>query len=212
MTEILVVDDDPVAREIMTAALEAAGYDVREATNGADGIALARKCRPAVVVTDLMMPQKEGVEVIMELRQRDPEIAILAVSGVAGNDIYLHVARELGANAVLQKPFTFDRLIAVVSELVAARQIGKAEPYAAADPYEHRKSANEIQTKIMAAMRELDPRPLTSAEVAARLEGFAPAQQVALNMRAMAVDGRLELLGEGSEAKSYRLGHAAFAA
>jgi DNA-binding response OmpR family regulator len=212
MAEVLVIDDDAVSREVMTAALETAGHHVREAQNGADGIALARKYQPAVVVTDLMMPEKEGVEVIMELRQRDPEIAILAVSGVAGNDLYLHVARELGADAVLRKPFEFDALIEAVSELLnVARQTHGTDSYAG-DLHRHRKSANEVQRKILEVMHNLDPRPLTNSEMASRLEGFAPAQQIAMNMRAMAVDGRLKLVGEGSETKCYRLPQDEFAA
>ena len=203
IAEILIIDDDEVTREIMTAALEAAGHHVREAQNGADGIALARKYDPDVVVTDLMMPEKEGVEVIMELRQRDPDIAILAVSGMARNDLYLHVARELGADAVLEKPFRFGSLVGAVSALLnGSRHTAKADENGGADLYEHRKSANVVQNKILSVMQELDPRPLTNAEMAARLEAFAPAQQIAINMRAMAVDGRLELIDEGTDGGS----------
>ena len=201
MADILVIDDDAVSREIMIATLETAGHRVREAENGANGIALARKYQPAVVVTDLMMPEKEGVEVIMELRQKEPHIAILAVSGVAGNDLYLHVARELGADAVLRKPFEFDALIEAVSELLnQARQTHETDSYTR-NLHRHGKSANEVQSKILAVMQDLDPRPLTNSEMASRLEGFAPAEQVAINMRAMAVDGRLRLVGEGSETR-----------
>jgi DNA-binding response OmpR family regulator len=163
-------------------------------------------------VTDLMMPEKEGVEVIMELRQKEPHIAILAVSGVAGNDLYLHVARELGADAVLRKPFEFDALIEAVSELLnQVRQTHETDS-CTGNHHRHGKSANEVQSKILAVMHDLDPRPLTNTEMASRLEGFAPAEQVAINMRAMAVDGRLKLVGEGAETKCYRLPQDEFAA
>jgi DNA-binding response OmpR family regulator len=217
MAEILIIDDDAVTREIMTAALEVAGHHVREAQNGADGIALVRKYHPALVVTDLMMPEKEGVEVIMELRQREPDIAILAVSGVPGNDLYLHVARELGADAVLQKPVSFDRLVGVVSELLnGMRHIADTDAKGDVDLDERRRFATEIQNSILAVMRDLEPQPLTNAEMAAKLEGFAPAHEIAINMRAMAVDGRLESVLErsasGSETRRYRLRQRAFAA
>jgi CheY-like chemotaxis protein len=118
MAEILIIDDDPGALEVMTAALQSAGHRVREAGDGIGGLALFRQHRPEIVVTDMVMPGKEGVEVIRQLRREDPNIAILAVSGVVNSRFYLHVATQFGADAILAKPFRPDDLIDAVSELL----------------------------------------------------------------------------------------------
>lgn len=105
--QVLVIDDDPVARATMSAILQDDGYTVTCAVDGKQGLNEFRKCRPDVVVTDIIMPEKEGIETILALRAMWPEGPIIAVSGggrIQSAD-FLKMARALGASAVLAKPF-----------------------------------------------------------------------------------------------------------
>jgi DNA-binding response OmpR family regulator len=122
MAEILIIDDDHDVRDVMKVALSAAGHQVREASDGVQGLALVRKYHPALVVTDIVMPEKDGIEIIRELRWRVPNVAILAVSGAVENALYLRVAKQLGAGGVLAKPFRLDDLVVAVSDLLSGSQ------------------------------------------------------------------------------------------
>jgi len=118
---ILVIDDDEAMRSTVRKILEREGYEVREARDGQEGLRLFRE-RPAdVVVTDLIMPGKEGMETIVELREEAPDARILVVSG-AGTmllDSTLSDAEAIGADASLPKPFTVDQLRKAVAALLA---------------------------------------------------------------------------------------------
>ena len=120
MANILIIDDDDALRRIMRRILERAGHEVREAADGELGLALHRERAADVVVTDLIMPQKEGIETIMELREGDPDVKILAVSGggVVDPEGPLTDARYLGADASLSKPFSVEDLQEAVSQLL----------------------------------------------------------------------------------------------
>lgn len=99
--------------------LEAAGYYVRQACDGGAGLELFDQHRPELVVTDVLMPNKEGIETTLELRRRDPMVRIVAMTGGGGIDAgsILDIARKLGTNAVLRKPFTKADLMANVRAL-----------------------------------------------------------------------------------------------
>ena len=116
---ILVVDDNEDLRSTIQALLQADGFDVRVAADGEAALAM-HQARPAdVVVTDLFMPDKDGIETIIELRKLSPLVKIVAISGwtsAQGSD-YLQVAREIGAAVTLQKPFDPQELSRVVREL-----------------------------------------------------------------------------------------------
>jgi CheY-like chemotaxis protein len=118
MADILVIDDHPSDRYIMAEALKRVGHRVRQANNGAEGLALCRNHLPALVVTDIVMAAKDGIETIRELRQIAPNIPILAVSGTEHAAVYLNAVTLLGANAVLAKPFSFDALVRTVTSLL----------------------------------------------------------------------------------------------
>jgi CheY-like chemotaxis protein len=118
MAEILVIDDHAGDRHIMTEALTCAGHRVREAQDGVEGVASCRKQLPSLVVTDIVMAGKDGIETIRELRQFAPNIPILAVSGAEHSAFYLGAVALLGADAVLPKPLRFDELIATVERLL----------------------------------------------------------------------------------------------
>lgn len=115
MNHILLVDDDARFRKIIAKTLSTAGYDVVEARNGSDGIAAARHSRPALVITDLVMPEKEGIETIRELRREHPGLPIIAMSGyTVSSNFYLQAATKLGADTSLAKPFGSDELLTAV--------------------------------------------------------------------------------------------------
>ena len=118
---ILVVDDNADLRSTIQALLQADGFDVVVAGDGEAALA-AHQSRPAdVVITDLFMPDKDGIETIVELKKISPKVKILAISGwtsTQGSD-YLRVAREIGAAATLQKPFDPQELSRVVRQLAA---------------------------------------------------------------------------------------------
>jgi DNA-binding response OmpR family regulator len=118
---ILVVDDNADLRNTIQALLQADGFDVAVAGNGQAAIDL-HQSRPAdVVITDLFMPDKDGIETIVELRKLSPQLKIVAISGwtsTQGSD-YLQVAREIGATVTLQKPFDPQELSRVVRQLAA---------------------------------------------------------------------------------------------
>lgn len=123
MATIVVIDDDPALRAIMRKVLERSGHSVLEAENGVKGIDLVEKVRPDMVITDLVMPEKEGIETIMELRERFQELPIVAVSGAEGGAEGgpLVDARLFGADAILAKPFSVADFLRVVDKALAPR-------------------------------------------------------------------------------------------
>ena len=118
MARILVIDDDELVRATVKAALELAAHEVVLANNGHQGVAVVDRGGVDLVVTDIIMPEKEGIETIIELRQRDPNIKIIAISGGGrtSNQIFLDVAKKFGAIDVLAKPFAPKQLLASVEK------------------------------------------------------------------------------------------------
>jgi DNA-binding response OmpR family regulator len=97
------------------------GYGVIEARNGIEGLAMFSSCNADLVVTDIVMPGKEGFEVLMDLRKIQPPVRIIAMSGGGRQspaDV-LNIAKHLGASRVLAKPFSNELLIATIKELLA---------------------------------------------------------------------------------------------
>jgi chemotaxis family two-component system sensor histidine kinase/response regulator PixL len=112
---ILVVDDNSVMREALVAALASAGYEVFQASNGNAAIADARQHEVALLITDLVMPEGEGIETIRHFTQTLPSIPIIAMSGMPE---YLPVAKALGAAVVLEKPIAYAELLQAVRNLI----------------------------------------------------------------------------------------------
>ena len=121
MADILIIDDDPKMQRMLGRILTASGHTVRFADDGEIGVRLFYEAPPGLVVTDIVMPNTEGIETIRTLREAAPAVPILAISG-NGRHGYLRFAKEFGATAVLDKPFSSDAFLLVVSELLAARQ------------------------------------------------------------------------------------------
>ncbi len=112
--KILVIDDDAAVRKFIMTTLKRDNHTVFEAENGTTGIQIMQEEQGFdVIITDLIMPDKEGIETIMEIRKINPTIKIMAISGggKVGPDNYLVLADALGANATLKKPFSGQELL-----------------------------------------------------------------------------------------------------
>ena len=121
MAKILVIDDDELVRSTVAAALEHAKHEVVQASDGQEGVNTFQGGKFDLVVTDIIMPEKEGIETIIEIRQRDPQVKIIAISGGGrtSNQIFLDVAKKFGAVDVLPKPFTPKQLVTMVQQVLA---------------------------------------------------------------------------------------------
>lgn len=123
--KIVVIDDDAQIRRMVTRVLSGAGYAVVTAADGIRGMAMVNKERPQLVVTDIFMPEQEGIETILELRRHNPTIKIIAMSGggpIGGSDL-LKMARLLGAHEVIEKPFRAAELLARVNAVCGQPRI-----------------------------------------------------------------------------------------
>lgn len=116
MARVLVIDDEELARFTMREILEAAGHAVEEAKNGAQGISLQRSQPFDIVITDIIMPEKEGVQTIIELQRDFPTLPIIAISGGGRtrNLDFLKLAQQYGARKILPKPFSEEDLLNAV--------------------------------------------------------------------------------------------------
>ncbi len=121
MATIMVIDDDENARSAMTRVLRTAGHNVVEAENGLRGLERLRQAPVDLVITDLLMPEMEGIETIRELRRGHPGVRIIAMSGGGMGKAadYLPFAGALGAQRALEKPFTAEQLLAAVQDVLA---------------------------------------------------------------------------------------------
>lgn len=117
MARILVIDDEELVRMTLRQMLEAGGHDVLEAENGRQGVALEAEHSVDLVVTDIIMPDQEGIETIVQLRRKNPALKIVAISGGGRmkNMDFLKIAANVGADATLTKPFSTQELTEVVS-------------------------------------------------------------------------------------------------
>jgi len=123
VAKILVIDDDVIVRETIAQILEDRGHRVLSAEDGKRGVAAFRAERPDLVVTDIIMPEQEGIETITEIRALAPQARIIAISGGGriGNTDFLKIARHLGACDVVAKPFDPDDLASRIDRCLAGR-------------------------------------------------------------------------------------------
>jgi CheY-like chemotaxis protein len=130
MSNILIIDDDEDIRDAMQLILEGAGHEVRIASNGNEAIELQRSEPADLIITDIIMPEKDGVNTIKEIRQEFPGIRVIAISGGGGLDLltykpeaittsaYLSAAEKAGADLIFTKPFERKDIIQAVDDLL----------------------------------------------------------------------------------------------
>ncbi len=120
MKRILVIDDEELVRSTLRMTLEAQGYEVEDAPDGEAGVQIFRQ-RPAdLIVTDILMPGKEGIEMIIELRRDFPDVRIIAISGggrFKSPHTFLTTAQHFGADRIFAKPFDQEEFLAAVQAL-----------------------------------------------------------------------------------------------
>jgi CheY-like chemotaxis protein len=129
MQEVLVVDDDGIYRTIMMRVLTRAGFSVVGVQSGAEALAHLERGTPSVVVTDILMPNMDGLELIRAIRRTERGIGIVAISG-GGDPIFdfLPAASVFGADVTLRKPFELSALVTAVQSLLGSRQPGPSSP------------------------------------------------------------------------------------
>lgn len=120
MAKILLVDDEDYIRAMLTEALEDEGYSVETAADGKQAVALYTKADFDLVVTDIVMPEQEGIQTILELRKHNPRVKVIAMSGGGRirSDDYLELAKKLGAINTFSKPLDLDEFLAAVKAAV----------------------------------------------------------------------------------------------
>lgn len=129
MKSVMIIDDEAAIRRALTRVLESAGYSVRVAANGADGIDALKEEAADYVITDIIMPNMHGVDTIRAIARDFPHIGIIAISG-GGNfkpaeyqphafvtEAYLAAARKAGAHAALTKPFKTEDIVRALTAL-----------------------------------------------------------------------------------------------
>jgi len=120
MARILIIDDESMIRDLLVNILEREGYETITASGGKDGIKIYRENPTDLIITDLLMPEKDGIETIMELRRDFQDVKIIAMSGGGKIDpeTYLEIAKTMGAIKTIEKPFNLRELLKTVQELL----------------------------------------------------------------------------------------------
>ncbi len=120
MANILIVDDEKALRQGLVFVLVRLGHTVREADDGQQALRLVAEQAPDLIITDLFMPEKDGIEVIREIRQMHPQLPLIAMSGgIQGDyDTFLRMAKRLGVSGTLSKPFSIQDFRATVEKVL----------------------------------------------------------------------------------------------
>ncbi len=123
MARILIIDDDPTLQTLFSQFLEEEGYEILQAENGKKGIAIIKSQHPDVVITDIMMPEMDGLEILMEIRRAKIDVPIIAISGgMRDRPInFLQHAELFGATYVFKKPLPLNVLSAAIEEILESR-------------------------------------------------------------------------------------------
>ena len=120
---ILIIDDEQIVLEVLRKILELEGYEVVTAAGGDEGIELFGQKSFDLIITDMVMPGKDGLQTILALRQEDPDLAVIAMSGggTISKERYLAVAGYLDGIVTITKPFSLESITGAVAELLADR-------------------------------------------------------------------------------------------
>ena len=120
MALILIIDDEPQIRSMLKLMLERDGHEVAEAPDGVEGIKIYRQKPADLIITDLIMPNKDGIGMIIELKKEFPNVKIIAMSGGGLNkpEGYLKGAKKLGAACTLTKPIDRDEMLRAIKDVL----------------------------------------------------------------------------------------------
>jgi CheY-like chemotaxis protein len=122
MAKILVIDDEDQLRVLLKKMLMHGGHQVSIAEDGVEGIKIFHETQPDLIITDIIMPNKDGIEVIVELLKFNPDLPIIAISGgrraITAN-FNLDSAEMLGVKGILQKPFTHEQLLELIEKVLS---------------------------------------------------------------------------------------------
>ena len=130
MARILIIDDEPQIRSMLKLMLEREGYEVVEAPDGVEGIEVYRQNPADLIITDLIMPNKDGIGMIIDLKKEFPDVNIIAMSGGGLNkpDGYLKGAKKLGAACTLTKPIDREEMLRAVKDILKEFQSPEEQP------------------------------------------------------------------------------------
>ncbi len=120
MKKILIIDDEAFIRKMLGKMLAKNNYEVMDAPDGVQGMKRFKEQAPDLIITDLIMPEKEGLETIREIKKLDPKVKIIAMSGggVVDPEMYLELARKFGAQYSFTKPIDNKALLSKVKQLL----------------------------------------------------------------------------------------------
>jgi CheY-like chemotaxis protein len=126
MPTLLIIEDDHHILLMIKKMLEPLGYEIKLASDGNEGLEMFHKFEVDLVITDIIMPEKEGLEIIREMRRERPNLQIIAMSGGGkiSADNYLETAKIFGAAKILEKPFTRKQMVSAVQDLLGDPQTG----------------------------------------------------------------------------------------
>jgi len=125
MSRILLIEDDCLVLTTLSEFLADAGHSVTEARDGKEGLRLSRLVDPEVIITDLVMPEIEGMEVLLKLKEFRSTAKVIVISGGLRRNAteFLEIAKSMGASKVLAKPFSYALLLAAVDELLLSSAV-----------------------------------------------------------------------------------------
>jgi DNA-binding response OmpR family regulator len=123
MTRVLIIDDDAPTRDVLRQLLNREGYETVEACDGREGVQCSQAAAMDVVILDMLLPEQNGLEVIRELREVDPAVPIIAISGsgYTGPVDFLRVAETCGVQCTFQKPFRLREMLKAVYDLTQGK-------------------------------------------------------------------------------------------
>lgn len=116
--QILIIDDEEPIREYLRFGLENAGYSVLEAEDGEKGLLVLKNNMVNLVITDIVMPEKEGVETISDINAMYPDCKIIAMTGAKFGETYLKIVRKFNVLSTVQKPFQVEDLVVTVNNIL----------------------------------------------------------------------------------------------
>lgn len=121
MEKILIIDDEEFIRKMLRKLFEKNNYEVIDAINGSQGVQLFKEHHPDLIITDLIMPEKEGLETIIEIRKLNSDIKIIAMSGggIVEPEMYLNLSKKFGAQYSFAKPIDNEELLLAVKNLLS---------------------------------------------------------------------------------------------